>query len=359
MKLGLGLYRHMLTRENFQFARQAGATHIVAHLVDYFKGGAHNPDDNQPTGTRRGWGLAGDPEKLWSAEELHDLRKAVEAEGLRLEAIENFDPAHWHDVLLDGPKRDQQIENVKTILRNLGKAGIPIMGYNFSIAGVCGRTTGPYARGGAMSVGMEGPLDEPMPNGMVWNMIYDSRAPKGFVPPVTHEQLWERFENFLRDILPVAEQAGVKLALHPDDPPLPTMRGQPRLVYQARFYQKVIDLNPSPANTFEFCVGTLAEMIPQGQDDVYEAVDNYSRQGRLAYVHLRNIRDKVPFYKETFIDEGEVDALRVLRILKRNNFVGVIIPDHTPQMSCAAPWHAGMAYALGYLRAALQSLAGA
>ena len=73
MKLGLGLYRHMLTRENFQFARQAGATHIVAHLVDYFKGGAHNPGDNQPTGTERGWGLAGDPEKLWSAEELRDF----------------------------------------------------------------------------------------------------------------------------------------------------------------------------------------------------------------------------------------------------------------------------------------------
>ena len=84
-------------------------------------------------------------------------------------------------MLLDGPERNRQFENVKTIIRNLGKAGIPIMGYNFSIAGVCGRTTGPYARGGAMSVGMEGPLDEPMPNGMVWNMIYDANAPKGFV----------------------------------------------------------------------------------------------------------------------------------------------------------------------------------
>lgn len=346
----------MLTRENFQFARQAGATHIVAHLVDYFKGGAHNPDDNQPTGTERGWGVAGDPDKLWSAEELRDLRKAVEAEGLKLEAIENFDPAHWHDILLDGPRKDQQLENVKTIIRRLGEAGIPIMGYNFSIAGVCGRTTGPYARGGAMSVGMEGPLDEPMPNGMVWNMIYDAQAPKGFVASATPDELWRRLENFLREIVPVAEQAGVKLALHPDDPPMPTMRGQPRLVYQSRLYQKVADLNPSPANAFEFCVGTLAEMVPQGSDDVYEAVETYSRQGRLAYVHLRNVRGQVPFYKETFIDEGEVDVLRVLSILKRNHFDGVIIPDHTPQMSCAAPWHAGMAYALGYLRAALQGI---
>src|SRR4029079_8037058 len=104
MKLGLGLYRHMLTRENFQFARQAGATHVVAHLVDYFKGSspAH---DQQPTGTDQGWGRAGERARRWSFEELTALRQAVEAEGLVLEAIENFDPAHWHDVLLNGPKK--------------------------------------------------------------------------------------------------------------------------------------------------------------------------------------------------------------------------------------------------------------
>ncbi len=354
MQLGLGLYRHMLTRENFQFARQTGATHIVAHLVDYFKGGAHHPGDNQPTGTERGWGLAGDPEQLWSAGELSELRQAVEAEGLKLEAIENFDPAHWHDVLLDGPNRNRQIENVKTIIRNLGTAGIPIMGYNFSLAGVCGRTTGPYARGGAMSVGMEGPLDEPMPNGMVWNMIYDANAPKGFVASITADELWRRLENFLREVLPVAEESKVKLALHPDDPPMPTMRGQPRLVYQSHLYQKLIDLNPSPANTLEFCLGTLAEMIPQGPDEIYEATERYSAQGKLAYVHFRNVRGQVPYYKETFVDDGDVDMVRVLRILKRNKFNGLLIPDHTPQMSCGAPWHAGMAYALGYMRAALR-----
>ena len=82
MKLGLGLYRHALTRENFQFARQAGATHIVAHLVDYFKGGAGNPRDNQPTGTEQGWGLAGDPNALWPLEELGYLRRDINAAGL-------------------------------------------------------------------------------------------------------------------------------------------------------------------------------------------------------------------------------------------------------------------------------------
>jgi mannonate dehydratase len=81
----------------------------------------------------------------------------------------------------------------------------------------------------------------------------------------------------------------------------------------------------------------------------------YAAQKRIAYVHLRNVRGQVPHYKETFIDEGDVNVFRVLDSLKENGFTGVIIPDHAPQMTCAAPWHAGMAFALGYLRAALQA----
>ena len=117
----------------------------------------------------------------------------------------------------------------------------------------------------------------------------------------------------------------------------------------------MIDLNPSPRNAIEFCVGTLAEMT---EGDLYEAVERYSREGKLAYVHLRNVRGKVPTYKETFIDEGDVDILRVLRILKEHHFDGMLIPDHAPQMSCGAPWHAGMAYALGYMRAAMRAIGG-
>jgi mannonate dehydratase len=356
MKLGLGLYHHMLTPDNFAFAKQAGATHIVAHLVDYFRGSGHVGPDDQPTGTDWGWGLAGDPDQLWTVEQLQTLRLNVEASGLTLEAIENFDPAHWYDVLLDGPQRPLHIENVKTIIRRLGEAGIPIMGYNFSIAGVAGRTKGTYARGDAPSVGMEGPYDTPMPKGMVWNMVVDPGAlkrPPIAEPAATHEQLWSRLQRFLDEVLPVAEKAGVRLALHPDDPPMPTIRGQPRLVYQPRMYQRVIDMNPSPANALEFCVGSLAEMT---EGNIYDVVDHYSSQHRIGYLHLRNVRDKVPHYKETFIDDGEIDVLRVLAILRRNGFEGVIIPDHAPQMSCAAPWHAGMAFALGYLRAGMQSL---
>jgi mannonate dehydratase len=387
MKLGLGLYRHMLNAEHYAFARQAGATHIVAHLVDYFNRGAHKPPenqlgDNQPTGdSLGGWGLAGDPERLWTAEELCSLRREINAAGLELEAIENFDPAHWHDILLDGPKKRQHLENVKTIIRRVGEAGIPIFGYNFSIAGVCGRVTGPFARGGAMSVGMDGPLEAPIARGMVWNMVYDAElvaaskgkvpfspvhdpktdnetagrksGPTSTLPSITHDELWRRLADFLHELVPVAEQAGVRLAAHPDDPPMPTMRGQPRLVYQPAMYQRLLDLAPGASNSLEFCVGSLAEMT---EGDIYDAVDRYSRQGRIAYVHLRNVRGKVPDYREAFIDDGDVDIFRVLRILRRNGYRGVLIPDHTPQMTCAAPWHAGMAHALGFMRAALRSI---
>ena len=131
------------------------------------------------------------------------------------------------------------------------------------------------------------------------------------------------------------------------------MRGQPRLVYQPQFYQRLLDLQPSPANTLEFCVGSIGEMT---EGDIYDAVEQYSKQGKLAYVHLRNVTGKVPNYKETFVDDGDIDMLRVLRILKKNRFEGVLIPDHTPQMTCSAPWHAGMAYAMGYMRAALDAV---
>jgi mannonate dehydratase len=351
MNLGLGLYRHQLNEEHYRFAKQCGCTHVVVHLVDYFRSSRSNQPGDQPVGDDAGWGLAGDPAQLWTYEELEALKRQINAAGLELEAIENFDPAHWHDILLDGPKKGLHLENVKTIIRNVGKAGIPILGYNFSIAGVAGRMKGSFARGDAEAVGMDGPFDKPMPNGMVWNMIYDRSAPPGTVPSATTDQLWQRLEGFLAEVIPVAEEAGVTLAAHPDDPPMPTIRGQPRLVYQPRLYQRLLDLQRSPRNALEFCVGTLAEMT---EGDIYDVVDSYSRQGKLAYVHLRNVRGKVPFYKETFIDEGDVDVLRVLRILKQNGFKGVVIPDHAPQMACATPWQAGMAYALGYLRAGIQ-----
>lgn len=352
MKIGLGLYRRMLTAENFRFARQAGCTHIVAHLVDYFQENRLHGTD----GEGRTWGLSTNQGRLWTETELSELKAAINAEGLELAAIENFDPSHWSDVLLDGPRRQEQIEGIKETIRRVGRVGVPVMGYNFSIAGVWGHVEGPFARGGAVSVGFlgaEGPRETPIPRGQVWNMVYDPSAPAGDIGTVTSEQLWSRLERFLKEIVPVAEEAGVRMALHPDDPPMPTIRGTARLVYQPQLYQRVLDLLPSRSNALEFCIGSIAEMT---DGDVYSALDTYGRQNAIAYVHFRNVRGKVPSYREVFIDEGDVDMHRALEVLQRSGYDGVLIPDHTPQMSCQAPWHAGMAYALGYMRAALRSI---
>ena len=173
---------------------------------------------NQPVGSKAGWGKAGKGE-LWSLEELLDIKAAINKHGLEWYAIENFDPAMWHDILLDGPKKEDQMELVKEQIRIVGKAGIPVFGYNFSLAGVASRVEKPFARGGAVSVGMESSVDErPVPNGMVWNMVYDEKAPKGNMPSISHETLWNRLQYFLDNIIPVAEEAGVKMAAHPDDP---------------------------------------------------------------------------------------------------------------------------------------------
>jgi mannonate dehydratase len=356
MKLGFGFYRHMLNKEHYDFAVQCGATHAVVHLVDYFHGGIQSDENNQPIGDLHGgWGIAGGtPDEAWSVESLTALKQELNENGLVFEAIENFDPAHWHDILLDGPKKLAQIEKVKQIIRNVGAADIPLFGYNFSLAGVSGRKASTDARGNAGTVGMNG-IDEtnstPIPQGMIWNMVYDPDAPEGYQEEIEHDDLWARLEFFLQELIPVAESAGVTLAAHPDDPPLPFVRKQPRLVYQPVMYQRLIDLVPSDNNCLEFCLGTLQEMT---EGDIYETCDNYTRQGKVSYIHFRNVKGTVPHYTESFIDEGDIDMRRIVDILDRNGFTGVLIPDHTPQMSCEAPWHAGIAYAMGYMQALLQ-----
>jgi mannonate dehydratase len=355
MKLGFGLYRHMLNREHYRFARQCGATHLVVHLVDYFNRAGPRLDQPLAGGAGGGWGRAGDPNHLWNLSELRAIKEEVESEGLIWHAIENFDPAHWHDVLLDGPRKAQQLEGLKQMIRAVGEAGIPIIGYNFSLAGVYGRVAGNWARGQAGGVGMEGVVDnQPMPDGMVWNMTLDeSITHTSARTRISQEELWDRLRDFLEAVLPVAEEAGVKLAAHPDDPPVPRLRDTPRLVYQPDLFQRLLDLHPSPANALEFCLGTLAEM---SEGDVYDATEKYAAQGSIGYIHFRNVRGKAPHYREVFIDEGDIDMLRILRILRQHDYQGVLIPDHAPQMACDAPWHAGMAYSMGYLRCALQAL---
>ena len=117
---------------------------------------------------------------------------------------------------------------------------------------------------------MEAVDQTPVPNGMVWDMIYDEQAPTGTVPNISHEELWQRLYAFLEAVLPVAEEKGVKLAPHPDYPPVPVLRKTPRLVYQPQLYQRLIDMHSSPSNGLEVCLGSIAEMT---QGYVYQATE--------------------------------------------------------------------------------------
>ena len=337
MKLGLGLHADTLTEDNLTFARQMGVTHIVSHL----------PGADLLPSTKEG---------SWSYEDLLRLRQHVNRFGLELAAIENFPPAHWDQILLGGPGREAQMERLRQTIRNMGRAGIPCMGYYFSLAGVWGRVKGPFARGGAVSVGYlqeQAPEQLPIPHGEVWGVKVSNDVPPGDIGEVTAEEMWERLAWFLERLVPVAEEAGVRLAAHPDDPPLKVLRGTARLITHPDAYQRLLELAPSPANWIEFCQGTIAEM-PGG--DVYEAIRTYAAQKRICYVHFRNVRGKAPNYREVFLDEGDVDMFRALKIYHENGFDGVMIPDHTPHTSCPAPWHAGMAYALGYMRSMFRQL---
>lgn len=347
MKIGLGLYRESLTDANFRFAAQAGATHIVAHLANYFSG--KTPQLSRG-GEDAGWGDCS-ADELWTYEEMRRLVDRVETHGLKLAAIENLSPKFWSDILLDGPDRAKQIEGLKQLITDAGRAGIPCIGYNFSIAGVWGWSRGPFARGGAISVGFDlSRIDptSPLPDGVIWNMRYRPQRPGAGPVEVSNEEIWDRLQRFLVELVPVAEKAGVRLAAHPDDPPVDQLRGTARLVNQPEKYDRLLDIIDSPSNSTELCLGSIQEMAG---GDIYETVRKIARRDRIGYIHFRNVKGKVPNYYEAFIDEGDIDIVEVIRILREENFEGVLIPDHTPELECAAPWHAGMAYALGYMRA--------
>lgn len=355
MKIGLGLYRQMLTERHYRYAQQLGVTHIVAHLEDYFSANPKLADEAHDSSLSSGsWGMgqSGD----WTEALFRGLIDDMAQFDLKLAAIENFAVQHWHDVLLDGPRRDEQMDHLKRIVRAAGAAGVPCIGYNFSVTGVWGWTRGPYARGGAMSVGFDQndiDPDKPIPGGMVWNMAYRQTLGPDLQRPTSHEQIWDRYQRFLDEMLPVAEKAGVILAAHPDDPPVERLRMSAKLINSHDAYRRAFGANPSANNCAELCLGCLQEMA---DGDIYQTVEEFAKADRIGYIHFRNVRGKVPNYHEVFIDEGDIDMARIIAILKACDYQGVLIPDHTPELTCDAPWHAGKAFAIGYIKALIATV---
>jgi mannonate dehydratase len=334
MKLGLGLKPHLWNDAYLKFARQLGCESVVA------------------------WVPLPEGDGIWHTEDLKLLKQQASRHGLELVAIENFHPAHWDHIVLGEDDREEQMAKVGQTIRNVGEAGIPCLGYNFSACGVQGYYTekGNTDGRGKSSIkrfDIAQVVREPLPNREFWfNTLIERRPCQGFIPTAGEEDVWSRLHWFLERALPIAEAAGVKLCAHPDDPPVSSLRGIYRALHDIAGLRKLVNMFDSPSNCLEFCQGTISTM--EGVD-IYETIREFASRDKIGYVHFRNTSGMLPRYSEVFIDEGYVNMPKALELYRANGFTGTFIPDHTPGITSTAPWDAGMAFALGYLRGLIQS----
>jgi mannonate dehydratase len=168
---------------------------------------------------------------------------------------------------------------------------------------------------------------------------------------VTEEQLWENLEYFLKAVVPIAERAGVQLAMHPDDPPLSPIRGLGRIMRSLENYQRLLDLVPSPVNGIALCQGNFTLMT----DDLPAAIRHFGRQGKIFFAHFRDVRGTPEKFVETFHDEGKTDMFACMQAYRDVGYEGVLRPDHVPTMegdSNDNPAYSsiGRLFAIGYIK---------
>ena len=237
------------------------------------------------------------------------LRDRITRFGMKLSVIEGYIP---HDqIVLGAVGRDRQIEDFKTLLRHMGKADVPICCYNWVPNDEWARTgTRSPERGNAMVTSFD------------VDLIQSQSTP--ISPAISDEQLWDNLKVFLEQVLPTAEEAGVKLAMHPDDPPLLSLRGQRRIVHNLDAFERLVQLVPSPSNSICFCQGCFSEMGL----DVPAAIRRLGPH--ISYVHFRDVRGCVPKFHETFHDTGQTNMFEAIRAYQEVGFDGPMRPDHVP-----------------------------
>jgi mannonate dehydratase len=269
---------------------------------------------------------------------LTSMRKLAGSHGLKLTNIALTGP---DEITLARPERDDKINQWIDVLRAMGDAGVPTLGYNFKPIGNF-RTPSATGRGGAKYSTFD--YDE-------WNQT------KGEWPnkQIDESSMWANMEYFLQRIVSIAEECGVRLALHPDDPPIPkAMGGAMRIVSSLDQYERIFAMVPSAANAMLFCQGCVTEMGV----DVYDAIRRIGSQGKIVYVHFRNVKGSEHYFEEVFIDEGDVDMFKAMRAYKEVGFEGPFMIDHTPQIPGDEAGRAGHALATGFMRAMIQSVYG-
>ncbi len=305
----------------------------------------------------------------WEYDDLLALRQRAEAFGLRLEAIENV-PLYFYDrAMLGLPGRDKQIEHYQATIRNIGRAGIPLLGYHFMPNSVWRTGRVPVGRGGALvtvfdSAEVHTEYQREVLIARSSNSGSDDPFDVGtlIVPThqqVTKERMWENYEYFIRAVLPVAEESGVKLALHPDDPPVPELGGIARLFCNFDGFRRALEIaGDSPAWGLDLCLGCWSEM--GGEPSVLQAIEYFGRRKKIFYVHFRDVQGTAEHFAECFLGEGNYRPFKVLRALRDVGFTGFILDDHVPNMVNDSPYgHRGRAHAIGYIQGMLEALKGA
>jgi mannonate dehydratase len=304
----------------------------------------------------------------WEYEDLVALRERCESYGLRVEAIENIPNAFYERCMLGLSGREQELEHVRATIRNIGRAGIPVLGFNFMPGSVWRTSMTAPGRGGARVSAFDfEAASDPARAGDVFIARRDRRiledesfvrdAHFGMGAELAEDAVWCNFGHFMEGILPAAEEAGVRLALHPDDPPVPVLGGIARVFRSVDALRRAVEIADSPAFGLELCLGTISEM--GGEAAVLDAIKSFGPAGKIVYVHFRDVQGTVPRFQESFLGEGNFDPLKVMRALKSVGYSGFILDDHVPRMTGDSQYaHRGRAHAIGYLQALLAAVEG-
>jgi mannonate dehydratase len=287
----------------------------------------------------------------WSVTSLTALRRHVESFGVTLDCIplplssREIARAEYPEILLaKDPERERALDDICQMIRNAGVAGIPMVKYNLTFLGVV-RTASAAGRGGA-------------------TMSTFDHARRGAETPtvagiVGAEVYWDRIVHFLHRVVPVAEEAKVKLALHPQDPGLPTgtsYRGVDAVLANVEGLQRFVQLQESPNHGLNFCQGTISEMLSKPDEQIGDVIRWFGQRGKIFNVHFRNIRGGLLNFHETLPDDGDVDMPKVLRIYREVGYEGMVMPDHVPTIEGDADRYKAFAFCFGYIQALLQVL---
>ena len=280
----------------------------------------------------------------WELVDLVGVKNRVDEFGLKLTAIENTQIDMRHHMIAGGPRFEEQLENMLETIKNIGNAGIPV--YTMSWRYPRFYRTGHVDVGwGALGTAYDSEI-EAWPNVIDWDFSLSSA--------------WECLETWIKEATPVAEKYGVKLGLHPVDPPMEIVGGVPQLLFNFENYKRLIDIVDSPYNSILLCQGSFAQMLDADRDDgesIYDMIEYFVQRKRVLYVHFRNVSGTVPKFHETFVNKGYVDMYKAMRIYYENDFDGFFMDDHVPHTVGDTEWgHRAKAYANGYIQSLIETV---